>query len=84
MTYCDSVTGKPLFVAPQGRITEVFCQEVNRMGWPTFRDVEVVWENVRCLPSGEMVSIDGTHLGINKPDKKGNRYLINLCAIAGR
>ena len=28
---------------------------------------EVVWENVRCLPGGECVSVDGTHLGHNIP-----------------
>ena len=28
---------------------------------------EVNWENVRCLPSGECVSVDGTHLGHNIP-----------------
>ena len=31
---------------------------------PSFRDNEVVWENVRVLKnSGETVSVDGTHLG---------------------
>ncbi len=24
-------------------------------GWPSFRDAEVVWENVRCLQNGEAV-----------------------------
>ena len=28
---------------------------------------EVNWENVRCLPGGECVSVDGTHLGHNIP-----------------
>jgi hypothetical protein len=33
-------------------------------GWPSFRDQEVVWENVRVLrSSGETVSASGTHLG---------------------
>ncbi len=53
-------------------------------GWPSFRDNEVVWDNVRCLKNGETVSLDGTHLGHNLPDKKGNRYCINLCCIAGQ
>lgn len=53
-------------------------------GWPSFRDDEVVWENVRVLrSSGETVSTVGTHLGHNLPDKKGNRYCINLVSIAG-
>ena len=31
----------------------------------------------------ETVSIDGTHLGHNLPDKSGNRYCINLVCVAG-
>ena len=51
---------------------------------PSFRDEEVVWENVRVLKgSGETVSLDGTHLGHNLPDRAGNRYCINLVSIAG-
>lgn len=53
-------------------------------GWPSFRDNEVVWDNVRVLKnSGETVSADGTHLGHNLPDRKGNRYCINLVSVAG-
>ena len=44
---------------------------------------KVVWENVRCLKNGEAVSVDGTHLGHNLPDSKGNRYCINLVSVAG-
>lgn len=37
---------------------------VDDSGWPSFRDQEVVWDNVRVLKnSGETVSVDGTHLG---------------------
>jgi len=36
------------------------------------------------LPDGETVSVDGTHLGHNLPDRKGRRYCINLVSIAGR
>mmetsp|Transcript_364 Transcript_364/g.530 ORF Transcript_364/g.530 Transcript_364/m.530 type:complete len:89 (-) Transcript_364:370-636(-) len=32
---------------------------------------------------GEVVSIDGTHLGHNNPDEKGNRYCINVVCVAG-
>ena len=54
-------------------------------GWPSFRDNEVVWDNVRVLKnSGETVSADGTHLGHNIPDSSGNRYCINLVSVAGR
>ena len=74
MTYYDSVTGKPLFVAPRGRTMDSFLKESRAHGWPSFRDDEVVWENMRCLKNGETVSVDGTHLGHNIPDRKGNRY----------
>lgn len=61
LTYYDSVTGKPLFVAPINRSKEDFLQESRVHGWPSFRDDEVVWENVRVLRnSGETVSVDGT------------------------
>ena len=47
-------------------------------------DEEVVWDNVRVLKgSGETVSVDGTHLGHNLPDRSGNRYCINLVSVAG-
>jgi len=39
---------------------------------------------MRILPGGESVSVDGTHLGHNLPDIKGNRYCINLVSIAGQ
>lgn len=84
MTFYDSVTGKPLFVAPIGRSVNEFMDESYKHGWPSFRDAEVVWDNVRVLKnSGETVSVDGTHLGHNLPDRSGNRYCINLCCIAG-
>ena len=83
-TFCDSVTGKPLFKIPSpSRSQYDFLIESESHGWPSFRDDEVVWENVRCLPGGECVSIDGTHLGHNMPDQFGNRYCINLVSIAG-
>lgn len=83
--YYDSVTGKPLFVAPVGRSFDQFLAESQVHGWPSFRDEEVVWENMRVLKaSGEAVSADGTHLGHNIPDSKGNRYCINLVSVAGQ
>ena len=53
-------------------------------GWPSFRDAEVDWAHVRVLSDGEVVSVDGTHLGHNLPDDAGNRFCINLVSIAGR
>eukprot|EP00008_Paramoeba_atlantica_P004594 CAMPEP_0201488818 /NCGR_PEP_ID=MMETSP0151_2-20130828/19573_1 /ASSEMBLY_ACC=CAM_ASM_000257 /TAXON_ID=200890 /ORGANISM="Paramoeba atlantica, Strain 621/1 / CCAP 1560/9" /LENGTH=161 /DNA_ID=CAMNT_0047874187 /DNA_START=69 /DNA_END=554 /DNA_ORIENTATION=+ len=79
----DSVTGKVVFSAPKGRSMEEFIAESKSHGWPSFRDQEVNWETVRCLGNGECVSVDGTHLGHNLPDKKGNRYCINLVSISG-
>lgn len=61
--FYDSNTGKLLFVAPKGRSFEEFIKESLSHGWPSFRDEEVVWDDVRCLPNGEAVSLAGTHLG---------------------
>ena len=84
VTFFDSNTGKPLFQAPIGRSVDEFIDESKVHGWPSFRDNEVVWDNVRVLKnSGETVSVDGTHLGHNLPDRKGNRYCINLVSVAG-
>jgi len=84
ITYYDSVTGKALFRAPLGRSVDDFIKESKIHGWPSFRDEEVVWDNVRVLKnSGETVSVDGTHLGHNLPDRAGNRYCINLVSVAG-
>ena len=75
MTFHDSVSGRPLFTAPRGpgRDFAAFEAESKAHGWPSFRDAEVNWDFVRCLPDGECVSVDGTHLGHNLPDRSGNR-----------
>ena len=62
-TYYDSVSGKPLFVAPRGRSFDEFAAESKSHGWPSFRDEEVVWENVRVLDGGETVSLVGPTSG---------------------
>ena len=72
-----------MFQAPRGRSWDDFVKESKGHGWPSFRDSEVNWEYVRCLPDGESVSVDGTHLGHNLPDGNGNRYCINLISVAG-
>jgi peptide methionine sulfoxide reductase MsrB len=84
LTFYDSVTGQPLFYAPRNRTFAEFVLESKQHGWPSFRDAEVNWDVVRCIRSGEAVSLDGTHLGHNIPDRRGNRYCINLVSIAGR
>ena len=83
ITFFDSVTSKPLFVAPVGRDIEAFLNETDAHGWPSFRDDEVIWDSVRVLPDGECVSVDGTHLGHLIPDEHGSRYCINLVSVAG-
>jgi peptide methionine sulfoxide reductase MsrB len=82
ITFFDSVTGRPLFIAPRGRSYDSFVSESTRHGWPSFRDEEVLWDNVRVLPDGETVSVNGTHLGHNLPDYSGNRYCINIVCVA--
>jgi len=82
--YFDAVHSKRVFVGPRGRSFEEFLAESRAHGWPSFRDDEVDWDNVRILPGGECVTVDGVHLGHNLPDKKGNRYCINLVCIAGK
>eukprot|EP00440_Ansanella_granifera_P059957 gb/GFBE01064984.1/.p1 GENE.gb/GFBE01064984.1/~~gb/GFBE01064984.1/.p1 ORF type:complete len:230 (+),score=26.82 gb/GFBE01064984.1/:1-690(+) len=84
LTFYDSNTGDPLFFAPLGRSWSKFVAESRSHGWPSFRDNEVNWEFVRCLADGETVSLNGTHLGHNLPDRLGNRYCINLVSVAGR
>jgi len=81
--FYDSITGRPLFEAPLGRSFAEFYQESYDHGWPSFRDAEVRPDFVRVLEDGEVVSVDGTHLGHNLPDDKGNRYCINLISVAG-
>ena len=57
VTFYDSVSGKALFKAPVSRSIDDFIAESKVHGWPSFRDDEVVWENVRVLKSsGETVS----------------------------
>lgn len=74
--YFDASSGRMLFSAPVGRSVEKLLEESRAHGWPSFRDEEVNWQNVRVLSDGEVVSIDGTHLGHNIPDAHGNRYCI--------
>jgi len=83
VTFYDVVSGLPLFSAPRGRTWAEFTRESERHGWPSFRDDEVIRENVRVLPDGETVSITGTHLGHNLPDAKGARHCVNIACVAG-
>jgi peptide methionine sulfoxide reductase MsrB len=83
-SFYDSVSGDLLFVAPRNRSFADFLAESRSHGWPSFRDEEVNWSFVRVLDDGECVSVSGTHLGHNLPDRKGNRYCINLVSVAAK
>ena len=85
ITFYDTVSAKPLFVAPRNRTMADFLAESKVHGWPSFRDAELVLDNLRQVRGtrGEIVSVDGLHLGHNLPDGQ-NRYCINLVSIAGR
>jgi len=37
ITFYDSVSGKPLFIAPRGRTWSEFVRESRAHGWPSFR-----------------------------------------------
>jgi hypothetical protein len=55
--FYDSVTGAHLFTAPIGRSMEDFVKESIGHGWPSFRDQECIWDDVRCLKNGECISV---------------------------
>jgi hypothetical protein len=57
--FYDSVTGALLFMAPVDRTMKNFLEESQKHGWPSFRDNETNWENVRCLKNGESISLTG-------------------------
>ena len=46
-TFHDSVCGKPLFRAPLGRDFKTWHAESIAHGWPSFRDEEIVKENIK-------------------------------------
>lgn len=85
VTFYDSVCGKPLFRAPVGRSFEEWEAESLEHGWPSFRAEEIIKENIVVDKSdGEVRSICGLHLGHNIPDRRGDRYCIDLVCIAGK
>ena len=40
ITFYDSVSGKPLYIAPRGRTWKEFVIESQAHGWPSFRSVQ--------------------------------------------
>lgn len=83
-TFYDSVCGLPVFMAPLNRTLATWVAETTDHGWPSFRDAEIVKENIVVVnDTGEVLSKCGTHLGSFLPDDKGNRYCIDLSCIGG-
>lgn len=85
IVFYDSQCGLPIYVAPRGRTYADWKQESISHGWPSFRDKEVVHDNVKAHGgyNGELVSKCNTHLGHNLPDSKGRRDCVNLMCMAG-
>jgi peptide methionine sulfoxide reductase MsrB len=83
-TFYDPQCGIPLFQAPKGRSYAEWKHESEHHGWPSFREEEIIFENLREVAGGEIVSTCGTHLGHNLPSgAPGPRYCINLICMAG-
>jgi len=85
VVFYDSQCGLPIYVAPRGRSYAEWKKESINHGWPSFRDQEVVHENVIAEAgyNAELVSKCNTHLGHNLPDSKGRRDCVNLMCMAG-
>ena len=81
--FYDSVCGIPLFVAPRGRSFAEWEAESQHHGWPSFRQEEIVSENIEIFAGGEVRSTCGVHLGHRFSDSAGSRYCIDLVCIAG-
>ena len=82
VTFYDSALNRPVFEVFNRPLSQ-FLEESVKHGWPSFRAEDVVWENVRILDDGEVVTRDGLHLGHNIPDEKGPRFCINLVCVSG-
>lgn len=80
-TFYDSVCGKPLFTVPPERFQQ-FKEETQEHGWPSFRDEEMVQENLE-LKGQVLYSKCGNRLGDNLPDGDGNRYCLDLVCLSG-
>ncbi|KAL3893400.1 MAG: hypothetical protein SGARI_008197, partial [Bacillariaceae sp.] len=85
--FYDSNSGKTLFMVRKEspyRTFEDFLEESIDQGFLCFRDYEVNWQRVLSRNNGELFSKDGTKLGFHSPDTEGNKYLVNLLAVAGK
>jgi len=83
--FYDSTCGVDLFKAPNGRAFEQFESDSRSLHWLSFEKQEKT-NNVEIRPSGEIMSVCGTHLGtvVNSTKGMGVVMLINLMCIAGR
>lgn len=77
--FFDSVCGEAIF-----QITDLdrFTEETNEHGWPSFRDADLLGNDVKITDSGDVYAC-GTKLGSNLPDSEGNRYCLDLTCISG-
>lgn len=81
ITFYDVASQVPLFRAPVGRTFDEFVAESTRHGWPSFRAAEKITANVRELPGGEMVSVNGTRASDSARREHAPRL---LRAVGGR
>jgi len=82
-TFYDPTCGIPLFKAPVGRSFEDWKSETDEHGWPSFRDAEMITNNI-VVRDNKVYSTCGTKLGDNLPDETGNRYCLDLVCLAGK
>ena len=87
--FYDSKCGLPLFHTAGSREHDDWWDESVGHGWPSFREDEIIAENLvidKAGPKGfqEVRSTCGTHLGHLMPDRRGPRYCINLLCIGGK
>merc|ERR1711998_566847 len=84
-TFYDSVCGLPLFRAPMNRTLEEFEADTQEHGWPSFRETEVVDENVVTdEATGYVTSACGTHLGSYLPGEADLGFLCTAFVAGGR
>lgn len=85
-TFYDSVCGLPIFRAPIGRTMSEFQADTTEHGWPSFREKEIIAENVITDKNGFVYSKCGTHLGSYLPDGPNStipRWCLDLSCISG-
>jgi len=83
-TFYDSVCGLALFRAPVNRTLAEFKADTEEHGWPSFREAEVVQENIQTdEATGYVISGCGTHVGSYLPDEAGKRWCIDISCVSG-